>query len=257
MSFINALFLGALQGVTEFLPVSSSGHLVLIAKGLNVKHPGVTFEVMMHMGTLISIVVCFWNDIREIFANVFRRKEFDLVWSLAIATAPVAIIGYFFKANIESAFDSTTVVGVCLLATGVILVSTRFVGKGTVTQVGLAAAFIVGLAQALALLPGISRSGITISTGLWQGFTNREAGRFSFLMAIPALIGSALLTLPEIIDMGSRDGSTFTLLVAFLSAFVVGLIALKTLLGILRSGKLYLFSGYCFFMSVVALTVRF
>ena len=92
--------MGALQGVTEFLPVSSSGHLVLIAKGLNVKHPGVTFEVMMHMGTLISIVVCFWGDIREIFVNAFRRKEFDLVWSLVIATTPVAIVGYFFKANI-------------------------------------------------------------------------------------------------------------------------------------------------------------
>ena len=257
MSFINALFMGALQGVTEFLPVSSSGHLVLIAKGLNFKHPGVTFEVMMHMGTLISIVVCFWGDIRETFVNAFRRKEFDLVWSLVIATAPVAIVGYFFKANIESAFNSTSVVGICLLATGVILVSTRFVGKGTVIHIGLAAAFIVGLAQALALLPGISRSGITISTGLWLGFTNREAGRFSFLMAIPALIGSALLTLPEIIEMGNKDGSTFTLWVAFLSAFVVGLIALKTLLGILRSGKLYLFSGYCFLMGVVALTLRF
>ena len=255
MSVINALFLGSLQGVTEFLPVSSSGHLVLITKGLNVKLSGVAFEVMVHMGTLMSIVVCFWDEIRGIFVNAFQRKEFDSVWNLAVATVPVAVVGFFFKANIESVFDSTIVVGVCLLATGVILVSTRFVGQGKVTQVGLAAAFIVGLAQTLALLPGISRSGITISAGLWLGFTNREAGRFSFLMAIPALIGSALLTLPDIIEMGIREGSTFALLVAFLSAFGVGLFALKMLLGLLRSGKLYLFSGYCFLVGVVALTV--
>lgn len=255
MSFINSLLLGALQGATEFLPVSSSAHLVLFGNLLNADLPGIVFEIVVHLGTLISILVMFRQDIAEMLSRIVEDRDFYELITIAVATIPIAIIGPIFKSNIETAFSTVFLVGVCLIITGIILSSTRWTPLSNLTKISLMTAFLIGVSQAFALLPGISRSGITISVALWLGISAFEAGRFSFLIAIPALIGSMLLNLPDIILVGSNKGHLLILLIGFSSAFVVGLVALKMLISLVESGKLYFFSGYCFFLGIIVLMV--
>ncbi|MBH31981.1 MAG: hypothetical protein CMG71_08400 [Candidatus Marinimicrobia bacterium] len=252
MSPLEALLLGAIQGATEFLPVSSSGHLVLMANWLNADLPGFAFEVVVHLGTLLSILIVFRNDLISILSKVFKKGELGEISSIAVATVPTALIGLFFKSDIEPVFSTISIVGWCLLFTGLLLGSTWCIKGSQPRDITLVSALIIGLAQAAALLPGISRSGITIVAALWLGISNREAGRFSFLIAIPTLIGSGLLTMRDIVFIGSNEVSGIILSTAFTSAFVIGLGALKVLLGLLESGKLYLFSIYCILIGIVA-----
>jgi undecaprenyl-diphosphatase len=252
MSVLEAVLLGAIQGTTEFLPVSSSGHLVLMANWLNADLPGFAFEVVVHLGTLLSILFVFRKDLTSILSRVFKKGEFGEIGSIAVATVPAVLIGLFFKSNIESAFSTVSVVGWCLLFTGILLGSTCWIKESQPCDITFMSALIIGLAQAAALFPGISRSGITIASALWLGISNRQAGRFSFIIAIPALIGSGLLTMRDIVAIGSNQVSGIVLSTAFISAFVIGLGALKVLLVLLESGKLYLFSIYCILMGFVA-----
>ena len=252
MSVLEAILLGAIQGATEFLPVSSSGHLVLMANWLNADLPGFAFEVVVHLGTLLSILIVFRKDLTLILSKVFKKGEFGEIGSIAVATVPAALIGLFFKSNIESVFSTISVVGWCLLFTGILLGSTWWIKGSQPRNITFIPALLIGLAQAAALLPGISRSGITIATALWLGISNRQAGRFSFMIAIPALIGSGFLTMHDIAVIGSNEMSGIVLSTAFISAFVIGLGALKVLLRLLESGKLYLFSTYCILMGFVA-----
>ncbi len=252
MSELEALLLGAIQGATEFLPVSSSGHLVLMANWLNADLRGLAFEVVVHLGTLLSIIVIFRKDLTLLIGNALKEGELGEIGAIAVATVPAALIGLIFKSHIESVFSTISLVGWCLIVTGVILGSTRWVGKSPSREITLALALLIGIAQTAALLPGISRSGITIAAALWLGISARNAGQFSFLIAIPALIGSGLLTLPDILAMGGSEVSAGVLTMAFISAFAIGLGALKILLGLLESGRLYLFSGYCIVVGVIA-----
>ncbi|MEE2877069.1 MAG: undecaprenyl-diphosphate phosphatase [Candidatus Neomarinimicrobiota bacterium] len=254
MSAVDAFFLGVIQGTTEFLPVSSSGHLVLLANWLNADLPGLTFEVVVHLGTLLSILIIFRNDLKSILRRVVREKQFEEIIAIAIATVPPALIGLFFKSDIELAFSTVSVVGWCLLVTGIILGSTSWVTPSQSSDITLMTAFFIGVAQTAALLPGISRSGVTIAAALWLGISGRMAGRFSFLIAIPVLFGSGLLMLPDILAIGGNEVSGTALSVAFASSFVIGLGTLRILLGILESGKLYLFSGYCILVGIIAVS---
>ena len=253
MSLIDSIIFGALQGVTEFLPISSSGHLILLANFFQVEFPTIVFEVVVHLGTLISILFIFRSDIISIINKVKIKKDFKEIILISSATIPIALTGLIFKSNIEIAFRSVAIVGVCMVVTGIILGSTLFTSSVRKKNISLVSALIIGIMQAFALLPGISRSGITISTALWIGISKEEAGRFSFLIAIPAIIGSLILTLPDIINVISVEGSLFILISTLLSAFIIGLIALKILIRVLESGRLYLFSGYCIFVGIITL----
>ncbi|MBF89949.1 MAG: hypothetical protein CMG75_09935 [Candidatus Marinimicrobia bacterium] len=253
MSFVDSIFFGALQGVTEFLPISSSGHLILFANFLHADIPSIVFEVVAHIGTLVSILFIFRSDIIRIVDNVINKRDFQEIILIAIATLPIAIVGLIFKSYFETAFTSITIVGTCLVITGIILGSTLFTSFGQEKKLSLFSALIIGTIQAFALLPGISRSGVTISIALWIGISREEAGRFSFLIAIPAIMGSLILTLPNIINFSSLEGSNSLLITTLTSAFLVGLITLKILMKVLKSGKLYLFSAYCIVLGIASL----
>tara|TARA_Y100000814_G_scaffold136473_1_gene98926 strand:+ start:1206 stop:1979 length:774 start_codon:yes stop_codon:yes gene_type:complete len=256
MSLVDSIFFGALQGVTEFLPISSSGHLILLTNFFQVDLPTIVYEVVVHLGTLISILFIFRSDIISIINKAKTKRDFKEIILIASATVPIALTGLIFKSNIETAFRSVNIVGVCMVITGIILGSTLFTSSIRKKNISLVSALIIGIIQAFALLPGISRSGVTISTALWIGISQEEAGRFSFLIAIPAIIGSLILTLPDIMNVISVEGSFFILIATLVAAFIIGLIALKFLMKVLESGRLYLFSAYCILVGVITLISR-
>ncbi|MDP6457093.1 MAG: undecaprenyl-diphosphate phosphatase [Candidatus Marinimicrobia bacterium] len=254
MNALDATILGALQGVTEFLPISSSGHLVLMEELLKVSQPGLVFEVTVHMGTLMSILTVFWQDLKNLLSDLSTRENRMMIIYIILATIPIAVVGLVFKPEIEQSFHNLQLVGLSLLVTATALIVTKWVGKEQ-TEVDGKRAIIIGIAQSLALIPGISRSGITIASGLIAGLKRREAARFSFLIAIPALIGSGLLTLPDLALSGANGIPAMVLLTGLVTSFVVGIIVLKLLLGILEKGRLYYFGFYCLIVGGIVLGI--
>jgi|TARA_Y100000310_G_scaffold133156_1_gene132083 undecaprenyl-diphosphatase len=254
LNALDATILGALQGVTEFLPISSSGHLVLMEELLKVSQPGLVFEVTVHMGTLMSILTVFWQDLKNLLSDLSTRENRMMIIYIILATIPIAVVGLVFKPEIEQSFHNLQLVGLSLLVTATALIVTKWVGKEQ-TEVDGKRAIIIGIAQSLALIPGISRSGITIASGLIAGLKRREAARFSFLIAIPALIGSGLLTLPDLALSGANGIPAMVLLTGLVTSFVVGIIVLKLLLGILEKGRLYYFGFYCLIVGGIVLGI--
>ena len=268
---IKAAILGIIQGLTEFLPVSSSGHLVLGKALLGVEESGIAFEVFVHFGTLLAVVSVFWGDILKLFRAfiaLFQPKtyqkgiqeiytediHFRWLWYLLIATIPAVIVGLLFEDHIEVAFSNPRLVSVMLLITGIILLTTFFC-KSTDRPMGLGRSIAVGFAQAFAILPGISRSGSTISTALFLRVGSEEAARFSFLLAVPAIAGATILKTVELLDMPLDDGFLLSLAVGTITAYISGYIAIKLLLGVVRRGKLYWFAIYCFLVGIIGLTL--
>ena len=258
-----AVLLGVLQGLTEFLPVSSSGHLALAQSFLDVEAGGVAFVVLLHAGTLLAIVIVFREGVLELLRGalllptaLFRARstwtrETLLAGKVACATVPGAAVGLFLEPRIEALFASPMVVGFLLWVTAVLLFSTRRARQGE-RDVGWRDAWIIGLAQACAILPGISRSGATIATALLLGVARPKAAEFSFLAAIPLIAGSLVLELPELVQSG-RDGEGAALLAGFLASFLVGWAALVWLVRLVRQGAIHWFSIYCFLAGAVAL----
>jgi len=244
---IRYLILGIVQGVTEFLPVSSSGHLVIAEHLLRTNPPGVLLEGLLHLGTLAAILLVFRKEIIDMARSLTRRgslagrKEIGLI---AIGTAPIAVFGFLFRGRIEEAFSSLTVVGASLVVTGAILLLTgvvkREAQRGAVRAID---ALLIGLSQSAALLPGLSRSGATISSGIFAGLKPERAARFSFLLAVPALSGAGLLSLFSAPPGEAADWAG--LAIATASAFIVGVLAIRTLLAIIARGRLWAFSLYC------------
>ena len=195
MSYFDAIVLGLVQGLTEFLPVSSSGHLVMAQAFLGVPSPGVFLEVALHVATLVSVIVVYRKKLGELVAGLFRRDPGSLryIGLLVLATIPVVIIGLLFRDAIESAFDTPYVTAFMLLITGAILWSTGVVRDRPWDEPTAKHSIAMGLAQCFALLPGISRSGSSIAAGLWTGLKGEKAAEFSFLMSLPAVGGAALL----------------------------------------------------------------
>lgn len=244
MSYFDAIILGLVQGLTEFLPVSSSGHLVMAQTFLGVPAPGVFLEVSLHVATLLSVMVVYRNKLQELVIGAARRDAAALryIGMLALATVPVAIVGFLFRDAIETAFDTPYVTGYMLLATGGILWSTRWGDR----REGRAEprpgqALSIGVAQCLALLPGISRSGTTIAAGLWLRLDGVRAAEFSFLMSLPAIGGAAILQATELHGGHAIDGP---LLVGFATALVAGVVAIQSLVWLVRRQRFHHFAWY-------------
>lgn len=249
MSYFDAIILGLVQGLTEFLPVSSSGHLVIAQTFLGVPSPGVFLEVALHVATLISVMVVYRGKLLELLLGTLRRDATALryVGMLILATLPVVVIGLFFRDAIESAFDTPYVTGFMLLVTGLILYSTTWtLQPRPADEPRTRHALAMGLSQCLALLPGISRSGTTIAAGLWTGLRGERAAEFSFLMSLPAIAGAAILQIP---DVGSAtfDGP---LLAGFLAALVSGIVAIKSLVWLVRRQGFHHFAWYVWAMGL-------
>jgi len=272
LSTFEAILLGLVQGLTEFLPVSSSGHLVLAKTLLGVPGGEITFEVMVHFGTFLAIVTVFRREIRKLIVSVIggigtlvgrrgiiQRFEADAHLKLAlwigIGSVPAACLGLLFEEYVEQAFSSPTLVSFALLITGGMVWSTRYV-KETRRDVGCADAVLIGIAQALAIIPGISRSGATIVTGLWRKVDRAKAAEFSFLLALPVIFGATVLKLKDVFEASPSGAEGWSLIVGTATAYGSGYVAIRVLLDIVRRGKLDRFAYYCWAVGLVGLLLQ-
>jgi undecaprenyl-diphosphatase len=249
------LLLGIVQGLTEFIPVSSSGHLVIAKTLFGLTEPDATIEIFLHAGTLLSILVFYRKKIVSMLASVvrFRRNEpdFRLSMTIIIASVPAGLIGVLFNDAIERMFGDAHIVAAMLIITGLLLISSRFSRARQDYGFTINAAILIGLAQAIAIMPGISRSGATIVCALWLGAKSEDAAQFSFLLALPAMFGAILLKAKDIISTHAQIDPA--LVIASGVAFAVGLASLYVLLPVLRRGKLWVFGAYCALAGILSL----
>jgi undecaprenyl-diphosphatase len=247
------VLLAAVQGLTEFLPVSSSGHLVLANALLGARQPGIALELVLHLGTLLAVVLYFRRDLATIAAGTLRvlagrRAEDDrsagaMLILLILGTIPAVLGALLFGEFLKRTFENPREASIELLITGAILLLTRFARRG-LRSVGRIDALWIGLAQMVAILPGISRSGTTISVGLFRGVRPEEAARFSFLLSIPAILGGALFDAKEIAQ-GLRGGSAAAYAIGFAISFALGYASIVWLLRLVRGGRFFWFGLYC------------
>ena len=254
MNLWQAVLLGLVQGLTEFLPVSSDGHLAVIGHVAGVKTPGVFVEVALHVATLGSILVVYGGRFWRLSLDVLRRQPEALRYAglLIIGMIPAGLVGIFLEHLIERAFDTLWASGVGFLVTGALLWSTRSRPTEGAAQPTPAGALIIGLAQAFAPLPGVSRSGTTIASGLWVGLGAVSAADFSFLMAIPLIAGAGLFEARHAAVDIAQVGAV-PLLVGCIVAFLSGVFAIRFLVAMLRRGRFYVFAPYCFAIGVFTL----
>lgn len=257
--YLKAALLGALQGVTEFLPVSSSGHLAVLQKILDVQGPVLFLDVMLHAGTLAAILVVFSKDIRIVLSSMFAKGGGQspgaarMGWLVILGTVPIGVIGVLFNRWIERAFNILPLIGGMFIITGFVLFAVRNKeGERSEEDLGVRDALWVGVYQAIALLPGISRSGMTIGSGLFLGIERSLAVRFSFLMAIPAILGALVLKAGDLSAQTGGMGIGPILLGTGIAA-VVGFFGLKVLIRLTISGNLYLVSFYLWALGLVVL----
>ena len=251
MTLVDAIILGLIQGITEFLPISSSGHLVIAQSLLGLKLPGNIIEVVTHLGTLFSVIIVFRKDIVKYFFDFKNPLTKKYILCLFIGTIPALIIGLSAKSFILLFFESIKMVSFSLIFTGVILFLSRK-RNNKKSKINYKNSLLIGISQALAIIPGISRSGITISTGLLLGMNAKDAARFSFLLAIPAISGAGLITAIDMVDQPVLI--SFNIMFAALaSSFVVGYLSLKWFLGILKNGKIHYFGFYCIAIGLIIL----
>ncbi|SDX69012.1 undecaprenyl-diphosphatase [Lutibacter oricola] len=260
MSYIEAIILGIVQGLTEFLPVSSSGHLE-IAKAIlgdnSLPEESLTFTVVLHFATALSTLVIFRKEIVEIFKGLFQFKwneELQFSLKIILSMLPAVAIGLYFEEEIESFFGGQILlVGFMLIITALLLLFADK-AKNTTKKVTFFSAFVIGVSQALAMMPGISRSGATISTSVLLGVDRTKAARFSFLMVVPLIFGKIAKDL-----MGGsisfESNQIGALSVGFIAAFVAGLFACKWMISLVKKSKLSYFSIYCFIVGVIAISV--
>lgn len=267
MDLLQAILLGILQGVTEFLPVSSSGHLAL-ARALVGREimPGITFEIVVHFGSFCSIAFYYRERLINIIADFLKSltpagikagrltTDSNTRYSLIILLSmiPAMLVGFTLKDYIEEIFINPVVVSIMLLATGSLLFATRFVGRPQ-GEVDVKRGLFMGIAQAVAILPGISRSGSTISVGLFSGVKRENAADFSFLMVLPVLAGAMLLELIEIYQNGIEYDAVIALIGGFVASFAAGYLSLKYLIILLKREKFYYFSFYCWAIGIAGL----
>lgn len=256
MTWLEALILGIIQGLTEFLPVSSSGHLEIGKVLLDIQEKeNITFAVVVHGATVLSTIVVFYREIGEIISGIFKfqwNEPTQYFFKIIISMIPVAILGVFFQESIEKFFTGNLIlVGSMLIITATLLIITQFIKNGH-KPVTFLHAIIIGIAQAFAVMPGISRSGATIATGLILGVKRENAARFSFLMVlIPIILANA----NDLIS-GTYSQQTISagaLIIGFLAAFISGLIACKWMIKIVKKGKLIYFGIYCFVIGLMGI----
>lgn len=254
MSIWQAIILGLIQGLTEFLPVSSSGHLAIGRELLGVEAAGdLVFEVAVHAATALAIIIVFRKDILRLLGGLFKfqyNEETDYIFKICVSMIPVFVVGVFFKDYVEDLFSSLIVVGFALIATALLLFFSGRYGarEGKITY---GKAFIIGVSQAFAVIPGLSRSGTTISTGLLCGVKREEVAKFSFLMVLVPILGEAFLDLVGG-DMAASTIGALPLAFGFITAFVSGLFACKAMIALVKKARLDWFALYC---AVVGLVV--
>ena len=226
MDIFDAVFLGIIQGLTEFLPISSSGHLVIFQKLLGFQQQQLLFDCALHVGTLLAVVIYFSKDIKRIFKSVLSKKENTdsfLLKDIITGSIPTAIIGFLFKDYFERAFSSALIAGIMLCVTGLFVGATKFIPEGSKKRVGLIRSVLIGIAQGIAIIPGISRSGATIVCGLMCKIDRELAFKFSFLLSIPAISGAFILEAVKI----NQIKNVIPLSLGTISSAIVGLIALR------------------------------
>ena len=275
MTFLESILLGILQGLTEFLPVSSSGHLVLAQQYLGLKESLVLFDVMLHVGTLGAVLVVYRGAIARLVvgglstlgdAQFYRKPitilnasvELKFIWLILLGSIPTGIIAVLFKTQLESFFDKVHIVSIMLILTGVILQlpllrrENSGSGDSSHSEVKTWHAPLIGIAQGCAITPGISRSGTTISIALFLGIPAKTAAEYSFLLSIPAILGAVAL---KISDIENTEIPLYIMGTGILVSFIVGYIALRFLLVVLNRGKFSLFSYYCVALGIISLLV--
>lgn len=269
LNIFYAILLGLIQGLTEFLPVSSSGHLVIFQQILDIQEADMTFDVILHLGTLVAVFTFYWHDIVAMIKEFFLwigeligvkkpRASYEdnghrvLMFMLILATIPTAIIGFLFNDLFEKLFSSIRVVGFTLLITGTLLWISNKMAKGRkqAKDIKVKDAVTIGLLQGVAITPGISRSGTTIFAGLLRGFNIELATKFSFLLSIPAILGAAILEGRKVLKLGQGISNGFPMLMGFVMAAISGYFAIRFLVDLINRRKLHYFSYYCWGVGV-------
>ncbi len=263
MDVWQAALLGAIQGLTEFLPVSSSGHLVLGQYFLGITEGHLTMTIILHFGSLVAVFVAMWYRLEPVITGSLRgvpdlvrlkwpKENTDFLWGvyIIVGTIPAVVIGLSFKDEIESSLEDPRFACAMLIVTGIILFSTRFV-RARPRPLGWLNSLVIGLGQALAILPGISRSGTTISTGLWLGIDRKEAAEFSFLLSIPVILGPSLIEIGAVVS--DPQGNAVPLAAGFLTAAVSGYFAIRLLLRFVQQGRFSWFAYYCWAVGLAGL----
>ncbi|MCS7039145.1 MAG: undecaprenyl-diphosphatase UppP [Anaerolineae bacterium] len=261
MSLLEAILLAIVQGVTEFLPISSSAHLVLVPWWLGWEAPGLAFDTVLHLGTLLAVVLYFWRDWWDLAVGLWPRSarrdpaQQRLLLALIVGTLPAAVVGYLFEDFFAAMFERPVGVAVGLILTGLLLIlaERRRHGGLTLERIGWLDAFIVGLAQAVAIFPGISRSGITIAAGLGRGLERPAAARFSFLLSAPIIFGAGLFQLRELIATGFDTTGVLPVVTGLVVAAVAGMLSIRYLLRYLQRRTLYAFTGYVWLLALITL----
>lgn len=260
MNGLEALVLGILQGLTEYLPVSSSGHLAIGSALFGIEgEESLAFTILVHIATVLSTLVVLWKEIVWIFEGLFKFKmneETRYALNIVVSMIPVGIVGVFFMDEVEAVFGSgLLIVGNMLLLTALLLTFSYYAKPRQKEKISLKDAFIIGLAQACAVMPGLSRSGSTIATGLLLGNKKEKLAQFSFLMVIPPILGQALLDGLKLMNGENVVGDipTSSLLIGFVAAFLSGCLACKWMINIVKRGKLIYFAIYCAIAGLVTL----
>lgn len=265
MDIVEAILLGIVQGASEFLPISSSGHLVIVQRLLGVEEGSLTMSIAVHFGSLIAVVAALWPEWWLMLkALVGRAGEQNaagrrLFFMLVLASLPVAVVGYLLKESIEAAFSSPYIPAVMLLVTGVLLwYADKVKGKASLGDLSIRHALTMGIGQSIALLPGLSRSGTTMAAGIFAGLRREQAARFSFLMAVPAIFGASLLEgIALLTGESTADLSLAVVLAGIIASLITSYIAIRFFLSFLRRGRLRTFAWYVWIVGalVLALTV--
>lgn len=266
MNLIEAIILGIFQGITEFAPISSSAHLVIVPHFFGWKQPFLFFFVVLHLGTLVAVFCYFRSELIQLFLaflNSIRTRSIEddpfagLAWFIVLGTIPAAALGYFFNDFFEGLFKNPYAVSCSLLITGSIMILSEGLGKQKkdINKMTLSDSLVIGLAQALAIAPGISRSGMTISAGLFKGLKRESAAKFSFLLSFPIILG---VFARELIKVGFsiKSADVIPLLMGFLAAAVSGYLCIKYLLRYLQNRKLTVFAYYCFGLGVLTIILN-
>lgn len=272
MDIADAIILALVQGLTEFLPVSSSGHLVIVRELLHMEEALLTFDVLLHLGTLISVILVFWDDVRAlvnaavgiivdtfhgygIIAAVSKDNYRRLAIMIAVASLPAAVMGIVLKSLVYTLFSSKLAVGIFLVATGTVLWLSEFSTGNRVrlSDLTLGKALCIGIAQGFAIAPGFSRSGATISTGILVGLPKEDAARFSFLLSIPVILGAGILELKDISLSGFAITSRVAVIFGFITSIVSGYLAIHLVLTAIRQRKLTIFAVYTWVLGIAVI----
>jgi undecaprenyl-diphosphatase len=258
MSIIQAIIYGIVQGIGEFLPISSSAHLAALPQIFGWKDPGLAFDVALHLGTLVAVVAFFFRDWINLISSGLRApksNEGKMFWYIVAASIPGAIIGKLFEKQAESSFRNLALIGIMLIILGLVLFAADAFAKSVVhiDNIGFGKSFLIGLSQALAIIPGVSRSGITMSTGLFAGLTRESAAKFSFLLSTPIIFGAGLLEAKDLIHTTIGNAPAF--IVGILTSAVVGFISIKFLLNYLKNKGFKIFVLYRIIVGAMFITI--